>query len=256
MTATGAVSAAPRRARHRGKPKPPSNTTVTAVRGVGEVLITLGGVLLLFCVYQLFYTNVGANRAMAKEKEQLQQQWQQVPPVPVSDDGGAKPKPAKKRAFSPGQGFAILYIPRLGDDYSKPILEGVALKDLARGIGHYPKSVMPGEVGNFAIAGHRATHGEPFANLPKVRRGDSVIVETVDSWYVYEVDREKITTPSDVAVVAPVPEKPGVRATRKLITLTTCHPRWASYQRFIVFGHLEKRILKSSGQTPAELSTA
>jgi sortase A len=254
MTATQTAPAGPRRARHRAAPKPPGKATVNAVRGVGELLITLGVVLLLFCVYQLFYTNVPANRAMNKEKDELKKQWQLVAP-PAAPVPGQTPT-AKKRVFSPGEGFAILYVPRLGEKYAKPILEGVALRDLAKGIGHYPKSVMPGEVGNFAVAGHRATHGEPFANLPKVKPGDPVIVETADTWYVYQVDREKITTPTDVGVVLPVPEKPGARATKRLITLTTCHPRWASYQRYIVFGHLEKTIAKSTGQVPPELKSA
>jgi sortase A len=251
MTVTETASAGPRRARHRAAPKPPSSTTVNVVRGFGEFLITVGMFLLLFCVYQLFYTNVPANRAMNKEKDELQRQWQQQVQVPAAT---GKPKKIEQRAFEPGEGFAIIYIPRLGKNYAKPILEGVALKDLARGVGHYPKSVMPGEVGNFAVAGHRATHGEPFANLPKVRTGDSVIVETVDTWYIYKVDREKLTTPTDVAVVAPVPEKPGVRPTRRLITLTTCHPRWASYQRYIVFGHLDSTVSKAGGKTPPELA--
>ena len=248
MTVIQTASAGRGRARHRGVPKS-RNATVTAVRGIGELLITVGMFLLLFCVYQLFYTNVPANRAMDREKKDLKQQWQQVPP-PVP---GASPTAVKPRKFEPGEGFAIMYIPRLGKNYAKPVLEGVALKDLARGIGHYPESAMPGKVGNFAVAGHRATHGEPFAYLPKVRRGDAVIVETADTWYVYKVDREKLTTPDDVAVVSPVPEKPGVKPSRKLITLTTCHPRWASYQRFIVFGHLTSTVPKSSGRTPPEL---
>src|SRR5215204_1933058 len=126
MTVASTTDAGSRRARHRAAPKPPSSATVNAVRGVGEFLITLGLFLLLFCVYQLFYTNVPANRAMNKEKDDLRKQWaQQVPPVPVPGET----KKAKEQKFSPGEGFAILHIPRLGDDYAKPILEGVALKD-------------------------------------------------------------------------------------------------------------------------------
>jgi sortase A len=256
MTAVQTAPAGPRRARHRAAPKPPGDRTVVAVRGFGEVLITLGAVLLLFCVYQLFYTNVPANRAMNKEKDKLQQQWlTQAPPAPAA---GAKSKPAAaKHTFAPGEGFAIIYIPRLGKHYAKPILEGTALSDLAHGVGHYLKSAMPGEVGNFAVAGHRATHGEPFRNLPDVRPGDSVVIETADHWYIYQVDREEITSPSDVGVVAPVPGKPGVAPHDHLITLTTCHPRWASYKRYIVFGHLKRSVAKNGSQAlPPELAAA
>ena len=73
-----------------------------------------------------------------------------------------------------GKGFAFMHIPRLGKNYAVPVVQGVGLDDLARGIGHYPRTVMPGHVGNFAVAGHRATHGEPFAYLDKVGKGDLV----------------------------------------------------------------------------------
>ena len=70
-----------------------------------------------------------------------------------------------------GEAFALLRIPRLGEDYRVPIVEGVSLEDLAAGVGHYPDTALPGEVGNFSVAGHRATNGEPFAYLDQLRNG-------------------------------------------------------------------------------------
>jgi sortase A len=255
MTITETVATGPRRRRHRGGPRT-SGPAVSVVRGFGELLITFGLVLLLFCVYQLVYTNVPANRAMRQQTEDLQKQWLAAgPDLPPVVPGATRPA-GKKTAFKPGQGFAIMYIPRLGEDYKKPVLEGVELKDLARGIGHYTKSALPGEVGNFAVAGHRATHGEPFADLPRLRDGDPVIVETRDSWHVYVAGRHKITLPTDVNVVAPVPDKPGVRPSAPLVTLTTCHPRWASSKRYIVFGKLKYSMKKTAdGKLPAELKS-
>ena len=46
------------------------------------------------------------------------------------------------------------------------------------GPGHYSGTALPGQVGNFAIAGHRVGKGEPFLNLDQLRPGDAVIVET------------------------------------------------------------------------------
>lgn len=223
------------------------STNAAALRVVGEILITLGVVLLLFCVYQLFYTNIESNRAQAKVKSGLQHDWRQPQHVPDAD-----PVPDDFSGIGQGDAFAIMYIPRLGSAWQKPVVEGVELNDLARGLGHYPDSAMPGEVGNFAVAGHRATHGEPFRDLNELQQGDVVIVETENNWYRYVIDKHQIVEPTDVEVVLPVPNQPGAKPTEKLITLTTCNPRWASTQRLIYWGHLESVTSKAAG-VPAEL---
>ena len=203
------------------------------VRSLGEVLITAGLVLLLFCVYQLVWTNFEADRAQGKVSDALRDQWS-------NPGGNAPPNDTIRLSKSDfGKGFAFLHIPRLGRTYSVPIVQGVSLHDLARGVGHYPKTAVPGEIGNFAVAGHRATNGEPFAHLDAVKVGDSLVVETQRDWLTYVVDKVQIVSPSDVWVLDAVPGKPAAEPTRQLITLTTCNPRWASTQRLIVFGHLE-----------------
>ncbi|MGH3343782.1 MAG: class E sortase, partial [Carbonactinosporaceae bacterium] len=170
-------------------------------------------------------------------------------------------------AFGRGEGFALIYIPRLGSDYVKPLLEGVGPSILDSGVGHYPETAMPGEVGNFSVAGHRATNGEPFAYLNALRPGDRVVVETETKWYTYVIDDPRmyadpdhviqfnrgniIVSPSDVAVLSPVPYESEKEPEEPLITLTTCNPRWASYQRMIVFGHLESKQRKSDGRPAA-----
>jgi sortase A len=214
---------------------------------VGEILVTLGLVILLFCVYQLFYTNLESNRAQAKIKNSLERGWKPAERAP-----DAKPVREDFAGVSTGQAFALMHIPRLGLSWEKPILEGVSLDELAKGIGHYPDSAMPGKIGNFAVAGHRATHGEPFRDLNKLRQGDVVIVETENNWYRYVIDSNQIVDPTDVEVVLPVPNRPGVKPTEKLITLTTCNPRWASTERLIYWGHLVSVMSKAAG-TPAEL---
>jgi sortase A len=110
---------------------------------------------------------------------------------------------------------------------------------------------MPGDVGNFAVAGHRATHGEPFRNLDLLKPGDAVVIETDDRWFTYRVTDSEIVTPTDVEVILPVPNKPGAQPTQALITLTTCHPRWASTERMIVYGQLESERLKEAGPPEA-----
>lgn len=220
------------------------DTTRTVIRGVGEGLITVGVLVLLFCVYQLFYTNVEANRAQAQERAELREDWrpQQV----------AEPVPDNFSGIEEGDGIAIMYIPELGAGWEKPVLQGVALDDLARGLGHYPDSAWPGQLGNFAVAGHRTTHGQPFHNLDKLEQGDVVIVETENNWYRYVIDKWETVEPTEVEVVLPVPRQPGAEPTDELITLTTCHPKWSSAERLVYHGHLESVQSKAAG-TPAEL---
>ena len=223
------------------------NSLRTAIRGTGELLITLGVVVLLFCVYQLVWTNVAANAIESDARTQLEQQWTMPHPTPSpSTPGGQLPTVD----VAPGDSFAIMYVPSLGKSWAKAVVQGVTLDDLRGTIGHYPKSQMPGEIGNFAVAGHRATNGEPFRDIPDVKVGDKVYVETEDTWFVYTVRSTEIVRPTDVEVILPVPNKPGATPTEALITLTTCNPRWASYERWITYGVLSETRPKSEGPPP------
>lgn len=217
-----------------------------ALRGIGELFITAGLVLLLFVAYQLVWTNYEASRHTNQVANDLRDSWQRPTGSTPSSQPGSS-------TFRKGKGFAFLHIPRLGKHWTIPVVEGVALPDLARGVGHYPETARPGQVGNFAVAGHRATNGEPFAYLDRVRAGDVVVAETRQSWFTYVVDRTKIVSPTSSWVLDPVPGKPQAIPTRQLITLTTCNPRWASYQRLIVFGHLQDTRAKADGP-PAVLA--
>jgi len=212
------------------------------VRGVGELLITAGLVLLLFVAYQLVWTNVEAQRRTDAVAGDVRDAWQRPPTTTTG---------TQVVALKKGKGFAFLHIPRLGRKWSVPVIQGVSLPDLSKGVGHYPKTALPGEVGNFAVAGHRATNGEPFAYLDTVRKGDLVVAETEDSWFTYVVDRTKIVSPTSVWVLDPVPGHPGATPSEPLLTLTTCNPRWASYERLIVFGHLTETRSKAEGPPDA-----
>lgn len=221
------------------------------VRGLGELMITFGVIMLLLVLYQLVYTNFEANRAQDALKGDLRESWSAG-----ADDGRGGGKGKGERATPiPGSAIGIMYIPRLGEDWEKPIVEGVDLDSLARGVGHFPANAQPGEVGNFAVAAHRATHGEPFANLDGVVPGDQVIVETRDKYFVYETTAEyKLVSPNYGDVVFPVPEQPGVEPTEKLITLVTCNPRWGSSTRLIIYGEMVKSYNKKDGTLPRELA--
>ena len=215
---------------------------------LGEVLITLGVLVLLFVVYVLGWTNVRADQQAATLTGDLRQQW--ASELPANHGGGATVDPAALTVTG-GQPFAIMAIPRLGKHWSVPVIQPkgsqISLDELAEGVVHYKQTALPGQVGNFAVAGHRATHGQPFADLDKVRPGDTVVVETADAVYTYVVDNDPdktIVLPTAVWVLDPVPGHPGATPTQALVTLTTCNPRWNSSHRMIVFGHLVSTRVK------------
>jgi len=136
--------------------------------------------------------------------------------------------------------FALLYIPRLGSHvWATPVLEGIDPPQLDSGVGHYVGTALPGDQGNFAVAGHRATHGEPFAYFDHLRQGDRVYVRTIAHWFVYVLDKNVMVKPSKVWVIDP---QPGQLArtvfSDHLISLVTCDPRWGSARRWVWWGHL------------------
>ncbi len=223
------------------------------VRGFGELLITVGLLLLLFVAWQLWWTDVQANRQQAGITADLHDAWGDDaldPSTPVNADSGEPPVPAEPTA---GEAFGIIHLPRFGQDYQpRPVLEGTSLDLLARGVGHYEGSALPGQVGNVAIAGHRVTYGRPFNLIAELKTGDPIVIETADTWYVYRMRSHLIVTPDRVDVVAPVPEQPGAEPTERLLTLTACHPMYSARERYIVHAELDRWQPKSAGE-PAEL---
>ena len=216
---------------------------------IGEVLITLGAVMALYVVYTLWWTNVEAHKAANAEANQIQQQFQQQ----LQPNAGGAPK----SAFAPSEGFALMTIPAIGKA-DIPVMQGTDKdKVLDKGaVGHYttPQTAMPWDpTGNFAVAAHRRTYGEPFRYINQLRVGDHVVVETTHGWYVYALDKElPQTDPSNIGTIAPVPKGGPYTKPGKYITLTTCTPEWASTYRLIWWGHLV-RVDPLNGPPPAEL---
>lgn len=242
------------------------NVVRVLVRTTGELLVTAGALILLFLVWQLFWTDVVANSAQERTTEALLEQWQQPDPSTdgTTDDaaepsgaGGTAEEPAgeppEALAELPAAALAVLRVPAFGDDYVKPVLQGTTPAVLRQGIGHYTGTAGPGEVGNFAIAGHRTTWGAPFNPIAELVPGDPVVVETADSFFVYRVVDSDIVRPSDVEVIAPVPDEPGAEPTEAYLTMTSCHPMFSARKRYIVHAVLESVSARADG-TPEVLA--
>jgi sortase A len=200
---------------------------------LGELLLTLGALLLLFLVWQLWWTDVVADREQTGLLDGLEQEWGAVDEEQIAprQDG----PPPQLEAPVDTMVFGRMHVPAF-DRPEFPLAEGVSLEEVlnVKGAGHYPETALPGEVGNVAIAGHRNTYGRVFEDIAVLEAGDPIVVETADAFYVYEVTESLIVQPEDVEVIAPTPGQPGVEPTERMLTLTACHPMYSARDRYIV----------------------
>jgi sortase A len=240
----------------------------TFLRGIGQTFITLGLVLLLLAVYEVWFTDLINHRTQKDLTTALQHEWDQGDDPTV---GTVPARPGEKvRSIPLGDGFALIYIPDFGTDYLFTVVEGTGADELNKGPGHYVDTPLPGAVGNVAIAGHRVGKGSPFLNLDKLKAGSAIVIRTKSYWYTYRVvgrpggdadavsalgfPGREIVDPSDVAVIAPVPDKPGATATRRLLTLTTCHPKFTARQRMVIHAELDGAPFPVGQGTPPSMT--
>lgn len=205
------------------------------IRTLGELFITFGVVVLLFVTYTLWGTGRYTQAQQTSLAERLDEKW----------SAPAAPEVTKEK-IRLGDGMALIRIPKFGKKYRFVIVEGTSPEDLRRGPGHYPKTAMPGKTGNFVVSGHRTTYSAPFNKVDLLKDGDEILIDTRTTQYVYKVTRSQVVAPTRVEVTAPVPFHPGRKPKKKLITLTTCHPKYSAAQRLIVFGELDRQLPRVS----------
>ena len=211
---------------------------------VGEILITLGVIVLLYVVWHLFINDPIVARIQENQSVQVQ-----------STKPEEKPFTQISKHLKQGKVFGKLYIPRFGEKYQRLIGQGTFQKvTLNRiGPGHYVSSQWPGEEGNFAVAAHRTSHGAPFFKIDTLTQGDRVYVETNDGWFTYEYRQTIIVDPTDVDVISPVPsEFIGAVPGGKYMTMTSCHPKWTNKQRIVVWLELVEQRTRDQGM-PVEI---
>ena len=212
---------------------------------IGVGLILAGLAVLGYVAWQFFGTNVVAHQKQQRIVEQTEKVW--------SSAGGAGATGSAKGVQLHGA-EALIRIPRFGKKYVMPVQKGVSEQVLAEGFGHFKGTARAGGVGNFALAAHRVTHGEPLRRMPDLQPGDKVIVESGDAEHVYRIDTE----PEDLVVpftstwvLDPLPKnpqaggpQPAQKKRQRLITLTTCSEIFHTDDRMIAFGHLVSTTAK------------
>ncbi len=224
------------------------------IRELGLTLITAGFVILLFVVYQLFGTGLAEAHSQASLKKQFNTAVAKSTSSTSGDNptvgGSANPGAGQPSNPSAPSGGAVdhLVIPKIG--LNKFVVQGVAENDLMKGPGHYPQTVMPGQDGNAAIAGHRTTYGAPFFDLNEMSIGDPIyITDLAGRTWIYKVSqRPEVVSPNDVAVLDPTPFAE--------LTLTSCNPRFEATSRLVIVARLTGRAPLPVVHTPSPAPAA
>lgn len=238
--------------RPRRKPRPRRRVSIVGI--LGELLITAGLLVVLFLGWQVWWNDIVVGGQQATAAQELTEQWGPVEEAPPADPD-AEPvdhgDPVVSAVAEHGQGFATIYVPRFGADWQRVVAEGTSMADILNdptlGVGHYEGTQMPGEVGNFAVAAHRQTHGGSFNQISELVVGDPIYVRTSDGWYTYRYRSTEYVPPSGVGVLDPVPQVENAAPGDRIITLTACNPLFSTAERIIAYGVMESWQPSSAG---------
>lgn len=212
--------------------------------------MTASLLVFLYLIYNAWFTNVASSVKTESLATQIEQDFEAQAKSPLTISEPIRTTQVDAVAVD---AIGLVYIPRLQSQvWGLPLVQGIDHRSLALGLGHYPSTKLPGEAGNFAIAGHRATNGEPFAYFEKLQEGDSVFVRTASNWFEYQLFEDQIVQETETWVLADSPRGLNLEAGTSLITLTTCDPRWNSYQRWAWWGVLVNTY--PADQKPLEIA--
>lgn len=209
---------------------------------LGEILITVGVVALLYVAWQMWIGDWIIGNEKHQEASALSQSWIDDPapaaPAPTpSDTAGTDPVIPVQAQQDHGTPFGVMFIPRFGPQWQFTIAAGTSRKDiLDKGeIGHYKDTAMPGGMGNTVYAAHRWTSGAPFDPIDKLVIGDAIVIQTPDGWYTYRFRTIEYVKDTQIEVLLPVPQEVGIAADGRYLTLTSCAPKLNMLERIIAY---------------------
>ena len=243
------------------------------VGNIGRALITVGLLMFAFVGYQLWGTGIQE----ARSQDQLKVEYDKAIAAAgldttTSSDGtttvrdsvdpsasttsSTAPEPQEQvfpTDIAPGDAIATIGIPSIG--VNKYVVAGVSVKDLRKGVGHFPNTPFPGQLGNAAIAGHRTTYGQPFYSLDKLHAGDTIKISTIlGGNFVYVVTSSEEVGKNDYHVITDSNPK------KATLTLITCTPIGTASRRLVIHADLDpaqsSKVGKSKlfyGQEPTKI---
>jgi sortase A len=131
---------------------------------------------------------------------------------------------------TPGAGQAIrLQIPAI--DVDAPVVQGDGWEQLKKGVGQHPFTPDPGQPGNIVLSAHNDVFGELFRDLDQLKPGDTIILFSPSTQYVYIVTDTQIVTPTQVDVMN--------SSGGSTVTLISCYPYMVDNKRIVVSAQLQ-----------------
>lgn len=230
---------------------------VTVIGAIGRMMVRAGVLLLLFVAFQLWGTGVQTSRAQDDLRGTFEEQLAEVDAPPVAPDGTAPPAtaPADLPIPEKGQPVGRITIPDIGSDFF--IVEGVELKWLEDGPGHFPETPLPGQPGNSAIAGHRVTYLAPFNRIDELAPGAQIVVQTLQGTFYYEVLPQagpEGEPPKGHYIINPYQREILDDKGDNRITLMACHPKYSARQRIVVEARLVSPPAPPTPRPPASVA--
>lgn len=190
----------------------------------GITLIVIG----LSVILTAFYMRYDAN---SKQKKRINAFEKTIEQLDKNTDNSEKDPNQMPPQQDINGTIGIMLIPKI--DLKVAVSDGVDMQTLKYAVGHFPGTAMPGQKGNFCVAGHRSyTYNESFNRLDEVKKGDYIIVKTTKGEYKYKIDDIKVVEPTETSVLDKTDDA--------TITLVTCTPIRVATHRLIIKGKLEK----------------
>ncbi len=228
------------------------------VGAIGRFMMRAGVLILLFVAYQLWGTGLATDRAQDRLSDEFTAQLEQsstttsTPSSTTSTTAPPVTAPADLPAPEPGDPLARIQIPAIGVDFI--VLQGVDLKWLKEGPGHFPQTPLPGQPGNVALAGHRTTYKAPFNRLDELQPGDDVTFTTLQGTFTYQVDAHETDPgqpPAGHFVVKPSQVEILDQDGTNKVTLMACNPKYSARERIVVTATLVSNPAPATPPPPA-----
>lgn len=165
---------------------------------IAKLLIIVGLTLTLGSLSLKIYSKSMENRAIKNFENK------------ISNEKSSEPIKNPKL----GDEIAIIKIPSI--KLNTAVVHGIENKYLKHYVCHFETSAMPGQNGNFSLAGHSSyMYNEVFNELYKVKVDDKIIIKTFNDDFIYKITNIFETDSKDLSVLEQNMDK-------KEITLVTC----------------------------------
>ena len=216
------------------------------------MMMRVGALILLFVAFQLWGTGLATSQAQNRLADEFDGQLAAIaaPPTTIPDQPDSPvTAPSDLPVPEAGDPVSRIEIPRIGVDFI--VLQGVDLRWLQDGPGHFPQTPLPGQAGNAAIAGHRTTYKAPFNRIDELDPGEEITITSLQGTFTYRVDPNPgpngdgvsghvIVASSDIGILD---QTFGNR-----LTLMACHPKFSAEQRIVVTATLVSNPAPTTSQ--------